>query len=381
MREADSADTGDILVRAVRATQARGTPIYSFFLPGKELLRVADITRLRRDDEGKLQGFQRRAIREHIRGIVKYLNQGDVLFPNAVILALSPMVQFVAARGFPPKGTLTTGTIGTLRLPTRVQGKRAAWIVDGQQRSLALQQAKDKSLPVPVVGFASSDLDLHREQFVLVNKAKPLPQRLLNELLPMVRLTPDGAIDIRQLPSVLCDLLNGDPRSPLFEMIKRPSDEKSVGVVIDTAIINALRESFSTPLSALSPFLRGRNGEPDVEGMYALLCAFWAAVKKAFPHAWGKPPQQSRLMHSVGIAAMTPLMNRILLRRSAREDAYRHCLTALKAIAPACHWTSGRWSGLDKDWDDLQNVPRDIKALSSFLARIDHEATFGGVGS
>lgn len=59
--------------------------------------------------------------------------------------------------------------------------------MDGQQRSLALAQASHKEIAVPVVAFVSDNLEVQREQFILVDKAKPLPTRLINELLPETR--------------------------------------------------------------------------------------------------------------------------------------------------------------------------------------------------
>jgi hypothetical protein len=38
-------------------------------------------------------------------------------------------------------------------------------------------------------------------------------------------------------------------------------------------------------------------------------------------------------------------------------------------VARNCHWTSGTWTELGLAWDDLQNVPKHISALSNFLAR------------
>ena len=40
--------------------------------------------------------------------------------------------------------------------------------------------------------------------------------------------------------------------------------------------------------------------------------AYWTAVKKVFPDAWGKPPEKSRLMHGAGVRAMGRLMDRIM---------------------------------------------------------------------
>ena len=160
--------------------------VYSFFMPGSMISDIADISRVERENKGTLKGFQRKEIKSHVKAIVEYLDQGNVLFPNAIILALAPEVDYVQARGKAPAGTIDTGEIGTLSIPVGGTGQPAAWIVDGQQRSLALAQTTNREIPVPVIAFIADDLDTQREQFILVNKAKPLPSRLINELLPEV---------------------------------------------------------------------------------------------------------------------------------------------------------------------------------------------------
>jgi hypothetical protein len=67
----------EVTVRALRTTQLDSVPLYSFFMPGAQVTRVADITRIERDTDDVLKGFQRREIREHVRSIVQYLNQGQ----------------------------------------------------------------------------------------------------------------------------------------------------------------------------------------------------------------------------------------------------------------------------------------------------------------
>src|SRR5262245_46992778 len=175
-----------ISVRALKTTQGPGTGVFSFFIPGADIVRVADISRIARDEHESLRGFQRKEIQSHVRGIVDYLDKGNVLFPNAIILAFSPEVVFKQSRGPLPKGVADFSQIGTLTIPIRDEGKRAAWVVDGQQRSIALSKTSNTDIRVPVVGFISGDLEMQREQFILVNKARPLPVRLINELLPEI---------------------------------------------------------------------------------------------------------------------------------------------------------------------------------------------------
>jgi hypothetical protein len=41
-----------------------------------------------------------------------------------------------------------------------------------------------RGVPAPAVAFVADSLNVHREQFILIHKARPLPERLINELLP-----------------------------------------------------------------------------------------------------------------------------------------------------------------------------------------------------
>ena len=282
----------DLVIRALRTQQGDGLTVYAFFVKGGDIVRVADISRIERSDGENLKGFQRTEIKTHVKGIVDYLNHGNVLFPNAIILAMSPEVIFKASRGTKPTGDESIAESGTLTIPLHNEGNRVAWIVDGQQRSLALSQAKDKDIPVPVIGFVSDSLEIQREQFILVNKARPLPGRLINELLPETNgfMLPKD-LSSRKVPSELCNLLNQDKESPFYRLIKRISEEKSNNgaVITDTAVITMIRNSLNNPLGALSQF-RSASGKDgiDLEGMYKVLCTYWSAVRDVFSDAWAK---------------------------------------------------------------------------------------------
>ncbi len=367
-----------LAVRAVRTVQA-DKAVYAFFIAGADLLKIAEISRVHRDSEGSLQGFQRKGIKSHVQAITDFLDQGPVLFPNSIILAISPRARFTAARGERPDGDLRVSEAGTLRIPLPIDGSRAAWIVDGQQRSIALSQAKDKSFPVPVVAFASEELSVHREQFILVNKAKPLDPRLINELLPEVDAFFPRDLTARKIPSQLVHRLHTSSDSPLRGLIRRVSEAEGHAVVIDSALIKAIRVSIGSALGALAPFKAAAGAPADADGMYKILVAFWSAAKDAFPEAWGKPPTESRLMHSAGIEAMSLLMDRIMSRAAPGTDLKSHAYEALSRIAPHCRWTSGRWAELQRDWNEVQNLPRDIKLLSGHLARLDHLHAFSKV--
>jgi DGQHR domain-containing protein len=366
--------TDQVVVRALRAIQGDQVQVYSFFIPGHELLQIAAVDRIGRSASGKLEGFQRGHIKRHVAAITEFLDSGKVLFPNAIILALSSQVRFVRSRGKEPEGASAGGEIGTLYMPTSIEGRRAAWIVDGQQRSLALSQSQNRSLAVPVVAFVSEDLTVQREQFILVNKAKPLSPRLVDELLPEVDAYLPRDLATRKLPSALVDKLNRSVQSPFHTLIKRASDgPDATGVVNDRALVTSIRKRIESPLGALAVFRKSAARVADTEAMYQVLVDFWGAVKRAFPDAWGLPPTHSRLLHAVGIEAMSSLMDSLYMRMPPNEEAEDFLFRSLQAIAPYCSWNSGRWSDIEKDWNELEYTSRDVRELTEQLVRLDSE--------
>lgn len=360
-----------VVVNALRTWQGNHE-IFSFFVPGKDLLRIADIERIGRDTRERLKGFQRGEIQKHVRSILEYLNHGKVLFPNAIILAIAPEVEFVQSRGPRRNGAASLTDAGYLTIPLRELGQRVAWVVDGQQRSIALSRSSSPELPVPVVAFVAEDLEVQRQQFIVVNKARPLPQRLIDELLPEttgVLLPRDLAS--RRIPSELCNTLNKDRNSPFLGLIRRPSSQNgSDGIVIDSAVVGMIKDRIESPLGALGQF-RGLGNKPsDLNRMYDLLVAYWSAVKHVFPNAWGKTAQQSRLMHSAGIAAMGMLMDRIATKIDLSERCERQFETELRRIAPRCAWTEGMWPYINVPWNGIEHTRRSVKALADVLSRL-----------
>lgn len=364
-------------VKALKTIQGNGIELYLFFIPGKEIFSIAQISRLHRDDTDKLEGFQRKGIRDHVKKIVEYLDADSVLFPNAILIAMSSEIEFKKTRGPKPRGVVDAGDVGVLEIPLFVDDDPVAWIVDGQQRSLALNQSKNGDLPVPVVAFVSDNVEVQREQFILVNKARPLPSRLINELLPeMTTVTLPRDLAPRRIPSELCNLLNQDTESPFFRLIRRVStDDEGVGVIIDTALINVMKRSINNPLGALAPYKTARDGAADIGKMYENMRVFWEEVKKTFPDAWGIAPTKSRLMHSAGIQAMGYFMDKVMGRAVGMPDPSGHILKTLNAIAPYCRWTEGTWEGIGIEWNQIQNTSKHIRLLADTLMQLDYRVS------
>lgn len=358
--------------RALRIDQNGEHPLYLFALTGEEILEVADISRISRDHADRLLGYQRPEVRRHIQDIVDYLNSGDILFPNAIILALSSRVRFTRSRG--PQVHDDGVSAGVLSIPIAGNGQgKPAWIVDGQQRTLALSKSGRKRLPVPVSAFVADEVDLQRDQFIRVNNQRPLPRGLLTELLPEIVAPLPLKLAARKIPAALCEWLSTESRSPFYELINRASmtaQQKRKTVVSDTAVVRMIEESLTSPSGALFPFRNATTEETDFAGIGSVLVSYWQAVKETFPAAWGKPPAKSRLMHGAGIRAMGRLMDRIMgWHRPAEGNPIAYANRELARIAPICRWTCGRWDEIGLAWNEIQNVPRHIRMLTDVLVR------------
>lgn len=362
-------------VRALRIVQVPDHPLYVFMLRAAEILQLADVSRVSRDEAGDLIGYQRAEVRSHVKEIVDYLDSDIPIFPNPIIFAISPEVQFKSTRGprMPDDGVVDTGR---LCLPAPVDGRpKLAWIVDGQQRALALAHSKRSNFPVPVVAFVAGSVKLQRDQFVRINNTRPLPRSLVNELLPEVDSILPARLAVRKAPAELCDILSTNPSSPFAGLIRRSSDtgRKTAAVVAYNAIISMITDSLNSPSGGLYPYRDVGRQETDYDSVVRALIVYWTAVRDTFPEAWGKPPEKSRLMHGAGILAMGRLMDRILVSVDPLgPDAPKRIRSELALIAPDCRWTGGTWEGLGKEWNEIQNLTRHVRELSSYLIRLHH---------
>lgn len=359
-----------IILRAVRTQQSGAFDLYAFFIAAADILEIADISRIKREGD-ELQGFQRKEIRAHVNSIIEFLDSGPVLFPNAIILAMSRSVAFEPSRGPTPPGLREVGRSGTLTIPRGREGERAAWIVDGQQRSIALSRTKNSTLPVPVIAFVSPDIKTQREQFILVNKSKPLEARLINELLPEVGGLLPKDLSEKLIPSELCNLLNTRKESPFFGLIKRASSGSN-GVISDQALLKSLQQNLRPAYGGLAT-LRTKDGI-EADRVFETIVRYWSAVRDTFPDAWGKDATQSRLMHSAGIQSMSALMDTLILRTEMLSDPWAEIRMALLRLAPHCAWTEGRWpEGLGLIWNEVQGTPQHVNKLTQFLISKDRE--------
>jgi DGQHR domain-containing protein len=354
-----------LVLPAVEVTQGEGRILYSFAVDGKMLPQFAAISRISRPDGTDVDGYQRPEVLSHISGIRKYIESEAPLIPNAVVLAFDKRVSFIPSNS----KDSSFSRLGHLKIPLQsswTEQEKPAWVVDGQQRIAAIREARIGSFPICVTAFKAESVQEQREQFILVNSAKPLSKGLIYELLPTTQMLLPDMLEKRRFPSMLLNRLNYDPDSPLRLRIKTATNQE--GVIQDNSVLKMIEHSLSD--GALYQY-RGPNGEGDVEAMLSLLKTYWSGVARVFRDAWELPPNRSRLVHGAGIVSMGFVMDAIVDRHHDQSSiTIDHYISDLEGMARFCRWTNGYWDfggNVTRKWNEIQNTTKDIRLLANYL--------------
>ena len=358
----------ELRLPALEVRQNSERVLYSFAVDGKLLPKFVAVSRLGRDDFEKIQGYQRPEVLSHIAEIRRYLESESPMIPNALVAAFDESVRFEPASECTDDCDYCR--TGTLVIPVKegaAESEKPGWLVDGQQRTAAIREARISGFPICVVGFIAGSVHEQRSQFILVNSTKPLPKGLIYELLPSTEGCLPGMLQRRRFPAYLMERLNLDADSPLHKMIRTPTN--SEGVIKDNSILKMIENSLTD--GVLYRYRDPLTGEGDVESMLSVLKLFWSAAAEVFSEAWAIPARRSRLMHGVGIVSLGFVMDTIADRYRAgtsptREEFIEH----LAPLTDACRWTNGFWDfgpGAQRKWNELQNTSKDIQLLTNYL--------------
>src|SRR5438046_1361628 len=131
----------------IRQTSTR--TLYTFAVDGKLLPKFATVSRIHRDEAAEIGGYQRPEVISHIRAIQRYVESDDPVVPNALVVACDRRVKFEPAvdnaEGYSRPGMLVIPIDDQ-----RADDQHPGWIVDGQQRTAAIRQARVDSFPICV---------------------------------------------------------------------------------------------------------------------------------------------------------------------------------------------------------------------------------------
>lgn len=367
------ADRYEIRLPALRIRQG-GQFIYTFGVDGKRIHEFATVSRVHREKDSGLGGYQRPEVLTHIKSIRRYLESDGAMLPNAIVLAFNRQVTFEAAD---VRSDADYSTVGALIIPvdeSLPEEDKAAWVVDGQQRSAAIRDADLAEFPVAAVGFIAHGEDEQRSQFILVNNTKPLPKGLIHELLPETVGHLPAAYAKKQLPAQVMTALNmgsGEVGEPFAGRIATPTMPH--GYIKDNSVLKMIENSISD--GALYQYRDPIDGGGDIDAMLLHLNFFWTAVRVVFPNAWDLPPTKSRLTHGAGIQALGFVMDSLTDGIPAIELPALDIPGRLRGLEPTCAWTAGQWTFGPENarrWNGIQNTPNDVRLLTSHLLRALH---------
>lgn len=352
---------------ALRIQQGDGNHVFSCAIDGKTLHSIATVSRVSRDEDREISGYQRPEVRAHVAAIRSYIESPGAMIPNSLVVAFDERVTWEPSKK--SAGTdATQAESGFLVVPSSddPEWDRPGWIVDGQQRAAALRDARVDHFPMFVSAFVTDSAAVQRSQFILVNSTKPLPKGLILELLPTTEGKLPPALVKKRFPAYLLERLNFDEDSPLRLRIRTPTQPE--GVTKDNSVLKMLENSLTD--GSLYPFRDPVTGAGDSESMLAILKTFWAAVRDTFPEAWDLPPRKSRLMHGVGVMTLGFMMDAIADETEGGIPDYDQFVAGLELIEDACAWTGGYWefqNGERRKWNEVQNTPKDVQLIASHI--------------
>jgi len=344
---------------AIRITQPSGRSVFAFPAQAEDLLKVVQISHVRRGTARELRGYQRPEVASHIAEIRRYLETSDSVLPNAIVVAFDERAQFIVERH------TKTGERGVLVVPEEeIEGRLCGFVVDGQQRLAAVSSCRHGSFPFFVTAMVAATEAEQRKQFVLVNRTKPLPPGLVFELLPEIGGSLPTALARQQFAARLVMCLNLDENSSLFGIVRTPTSPD--GFIKDNSIRRLVLNSLSDGALATLP------ADP-IYDMIDVVSIYWQGVTKAFGRATTLPPSKSRLTHGVGIVSLGFVMDELYLAPRDVPWTAAYVAERLAVLVPHCAWCEGEWDfGAEerRPWNALQNIDRDIRLLTHFMRRL-----------
>lgn len=345
--------------------------LFSFPIEGKKIFEIAGVSHIKKGEEGETKGFQRPEVKKHIKNIAEYIEKPISMIPNAIVLAIED-----SNFSFTKIDTQSNayGDVGILRIPVHVNSEtRACLIIDGQQRSKAIEQAKVSTFPIMVCAFHTDDEEVMKEHFYNVNSSKNLPTDLIASLIqgiPLGNLI--EAMKPAHMAATLVGELSTDVKSPFYSLINTAIYKEGV------IPLNSIKKPLENLIADKTNFIgmnTGSGGIMDKDQILKKIYNYWEAVSRVFKDAWNKKPKESRLMHGTGLWTMFQLMPK-LLDKCSEDPEVDEIITHLNLIAQHCHWTEedGDWENVDgfdlnMPWNGFENTAAAKGVITGFILR------------
>ena len=203
---------------------------------------------------------------------------------------------------------------------------------------------------------------------MLVNKTKPLPRDLLNELLPHVSTNLPKPWRLRRVSASVLEVLRFEPQVTVYGRI-RGLGRGNEGASISQAAVSQVIERSVRRGGVLSELYDGQTGAADAPAMARIVSITLAAWRGCGQCVAGQSmDEQTRAWG--GIYAVGALMDDVMQDVNAESNrAVAAAERRVRRIERRCAWTSGRWPVLSRAWDDLRIRAR-IRGSSVRISRM-----------
>lgn len=363
---------------AVCATHKNGRQIFSFPIDGVKISKIAKVNQYKREDGEEGEWFQRQEVKPHIKTITEYVEQEDAMIANAIVIAFDESVEY----------TKEDDLRGMLKVPVLDDDDRPGLIIDGQQRTRAIEAAFSASggrvgtFPMIVCAYIETDKSALTEQFIRLNQSRNLPAPLIAELLPGSGMS-GGKFDALKFGSILVLKLEEED-SPFYQLIK--SAGRKGGKIARNSIINPYKKMYDDPSSFIGSKVNEGQFIGDMDELATDVKNYWIAVEDVFSSSWIPDMKKSRIMHGCALYALAFLHNSIINGNNGRFMSLEGYKEELKVVQPHCHWTAedGDWKNMrlfdpagDERWDFFENTEKSKKLLTSYIIRNYRENRYG----
>ncbi|WP_186001970.1 DGQHR domain-containing protein [Corallococcus sp. Z5C101001] len=382
------------------ATEAKlnnGTSRYQLTCNGRLIRSIARIDRL---DALAGTGNQRDEIRRHVSDISKGIRSGTQV-PNSVLLVLlsehvtlegdeetpssfisiRPLDQFIDT---PIPGN-TNDLAQSFRLveldfPFRKAAfdeEKSAVLVDGQQRTAALSLVDLDAIPAFSLSINAivADESEAKKIFMVSNSTVKIETQFSRALLASLEESP-GYLREEQIRAQAAKMLALEEKtSPFLDLVQYPGIKKDKRPPI---AYNSIFQILTTFTDSSLPI-----GD-DAKTLAEVVARSFTAVRNAWPTAWAKKPNDSRLMHGAGLRAMANLLVNKLEQFFPEHEgnidspelwkALEHSLGRLKntviwTVQDTATSTAQAKNNYINEISNRQNTNQDITKLSNFLKK------------
>ncbi|WP_140853035.1 DGQHR domain-containing protein [Myxococcus xanthus] len=379
-----------------------------FTCDGRLIRSIAKVDRL---DSLSKTGNQRDEIVRHVKAISKGISSGTQV-PNSILIILLAEQVAGAEEDSPesfiritPLADFTRITSPTddssaiqefrpiqIDFPYRraaFDEEKSALLVDGQQRTAALSLVDIDSVPhfALSVNAQVSTAEEARAVFLVSNTTAKIETQFSRALIAAMSDSPAYLASERPRALAARSLALEDSDSPFFNLVQYPGakSNKKPPVAYNSLfqVLTVFTES-SIPL----------GDKPELALAYVVKRGF-NLIRQLWPTAWGLKPNDSRLMHAVGLRSMAGLLVTKLESLYSNhgniqaDELWTEIGTSLKRLQTHLIWTVADTENAIKsavrtyneDISQSQNTSQDIVALTKKIKQmslfLDTEAAKG----